>query len=124
MAANRKETQQSLGSLLETADLSDEERARWVVLQRVPNFLEAIGYLEQHRSAIKVADVEGFWGSQIIFVWDLWESSVKEVLREESKTAFLNFEDLAEKVRRYRDRRIRRERLRELLRAVLPGLPG
>ena len=124
MAANRKETQQSLGSLLETADLSDEERARWVVLQRVPNFLEAIGYLEQHRSAIKVADVEGFWGSQIIFIWNLWESSVKEVLREESKTAFLNFEDLAEKVRRYRDRRIRRERLRELLRAVLPGLPG
>jgi hypothetical protein len=123
MGATRQATRESVRSLVEKDVLSEDERTTWNTLQRVPNFLEAVGYLEQHRAAIKVRDVEGFWGSQIIYVWCLWEPSVRDLLRPERKTAFLNLERLATKVDRYRKRRMRRERIRELLRALLPGLP-
>jgi hypothetical protein len=121
--ANRAETQNSLRSLIEKETLSDTEREKWLMLQYVPNFLEAVGYLEKKRSAISVRDVEGFWGSQIIFVWKLWEPTVQEVLRPTSDTALLSFEELSKKVIRYRERRLRREQIGRLLRAALPGLP-
>lgn len=81
--ASNRETSQTVRTLAETpvANRTPEEQEKWLLLQRLPNFLEAIGYLERDRSAIKVRDVEGFWGSQIAFVWDLWELSIKEVLR-------------------------------------------
>jgi hypothetical protein len=123
MRANRKENQDSLKSLISTDPLSKTDAKRWVELQLVPNFLEAIGYLERNRSAIRVSDVEGFWGSQIMYVWRLWEPAVRDDLRDERPTVLFNLEMLARKVRRYRERRLRRERLRKLLRAALPGLP-
>ena len=123
LTANTAATQNSLRSLLEKETLSTSEREDWLRLQRLPNFLEAVGYLERNRSAIHVRDVEGFWGSAIIDVWKLWEPSIHDVLRPKSDTALLNFESLSKKVIRYRARRLRREEIRNLLRAALPGLP-
>jgi hypothetical protein len=123
MTANSAATRSSLRSLIEKKTLSASERDDWLRLQRVPNFLEAVGYLERNRSAIHVRDAEGFWGSQIIDLWKLWEPTVYEVLRPKSDTALLNFESLSKKVIRYRARRLRREEIRNLLRAALPGLP-
>lgn len=125
LSQSDKETVDSLRSLLETVQAGNEtdaESERWLLLTRAPNFLEQVGYLERRRSAIKIADVEGFWGSQVLRLWRLWEPSIP-TLRNRSDTVLLEFETIATKVRRFRERRVKRERIRALLRSLLPGLP-
>jgi hypothetical protein len=122
--ANASESAQSVRALAEKPrpERTTEEREKWLLLLRVTNFLEAVGYLESQRSAIKIRDLERFWGTNITFVWETWEPSVTHVLRsQQSPAALSHLESLATKVRRHRDRRERRERLRALLRALLPG---
>jgi hypothetical protein len=126
MHAMRQESSDTVRSLIEKLEsntLSEEDAAKLTELQRVANFFETIGYLERNRSAITVRDMEGLWGTTIIRIWKLWEPSVTRVLRRDRRPVFLYLELLATKVDRYRERRLRRERLKELFRAALPGLP-
>jgi hypothetical protein len=122
IAANLREEPDALRGLLVKPheELTDDERDKWRLLLPGVNFLEAIGYLEEDRDAIKLRDIEAFWGNSILQLWNRWEPAVV-ILRQQPKQgegALATLERLAKRVRRQRERRIARSGLTEMLRGV------
>jgi hypothetical protein len=109
VAANLREEPEALRALLVKPheELTYDER-------------EAIGYLEEDRNAIKLRDVEAFWGNSILQLWNRWEPAVV-VLRQQPKQgegALVTLERLANRVRRQRERRVARAGLKDMFRGL------